>query len=117
MLLLIKLDFLIFLLSRAFMGAIFYCPLYFQMVKHYNATKAGIHLLPMVAGMLCGGIGGGLAVSKTGRYRPFIWGALIIYTTGIALLSLWDENSGLGVQVGFLFLVGLGLGGCMQNIV
>ncbi|KAG0078321.1 hypothetical protein BGZ90_005480 [Linnemannia elongata] len=101
----------------AFMGAIFYCPLYFQMVKHYNATKAGIHLLPMVAGMLVGGIGGGIAVSKTGRYRPFIWGALIIYTTGIALLSLWDESSGLGIQIGFLFLVGLGLGGCMQNIV
>ncbi|KAK5801395.1 major facilitator superfamily domain-containing protein [Linnemannia elongata] len=106
-----------FFVGGAFMGAIFYCPLYFQMVKHYNATKAGIHLLPMVAGMLVGGIGGGIAVSKTGRYRPFIWGALIIYTTGIALLSLWDENSGLGIQIGFLFLVGLGLGGCMQNIV
>ncbi|KAG0296672.1 hypothetical protein BGZ96_008842 [Linnemannia gamsii] len=106
-----------FFIGGAFMGAVFYCPLYFQMVKHFNATKAGIHLLPMVAGMLFGGIGGGVAVSKTGRYRPFIWGALVIYTTGMALLSLWDENSGLGVQIGFLFVVGLGLGGCMQNIV
>ncbi|KAF8939249.1 hypothetical protein BGZ47_008252 [Haplosporangium gracile] len=106
-----------FFIGGAFMGAVFYCPLYFQMVMHYNATKAGIHLLPMVAGMLFGGIGGGVAVSKTGRYRPFIWGALIIYTTGIALLSLWDENSGMGIQIGFLFVVGLGLGGCMQNIV
>ncbi|KAF9142268.1 hypothetical protein BG015_000987 [Linnemannia schmuckeri] len=106
-----------FFIGGAFMGAVFYCPLYFQMVMHYNATKAGIHLLPMVAGMLFGGIGGGVAVSKSGRYRPFIWGALVIYTTGIALLSLWDENSGMGVQIGFLFVVGLGLGGCMQNIV
>ncbi|KAF9911624.1 hypothetical protein EC991_002742 [Linnemannia zychae] len=106
-----------FFIGGAFMGAVFYCPLYFQMVRHYSATKAGLHLLPMVAGMLFGGIGGGIATSKTGRYRPFIWGALVIYTAGVALLSLWDENSGMGVQIGFLFLVGLGLGGCMQNIV
>ena len=98
------------------MGAIFYCPLYFQMVKHYNATKAGIHLLPMVAGMMIGGIGSGIATSKIGRYRPFIWGALVIFTAGVSLLSLWDETSGLGTQIGFLFLVGLGLGGCMQTI-
>ncbi|KAK3814774.1 MAG: major facilitator superfamily domain-containing protein [Linnemannia gamsii] len=106
-----------FFIGGAFMGAVFYCPLYFQMVRHYSATKAGIHLLPMVAGMLVGGIGGGISTSRSGRYRPFIWVALVIYTTGVALLSLWDENSGLGVQIGFLFLVGLGLGGCMQNIV
>ena len=99
------------------MGAIFYCPLYFQMVQHFNATKAGIHVLPMVAGMLLGSVGGGIGTSKTGHYRPIIWGALVIYTTGIALLSLWDETSGLGPQIGFLFLVGLGLGGCMQTTV
>ncbi|KAG0208307.1 hypothetical protein BGX33_006340 [Mortierella sp. NVP41] len=106
-----------FFIGGAFMGAIFYCPLYFQMVRHYNATKAGIHLLPMVAGMMFGGIGSGVATSKTGHYRPFIWGALVIYTAGVSLLSLWDETSGLGTQIGFLFLVGLGLGGCMQTIV
>ncbi|KAF9929812.1 hypothetical protein FBU30_001186 [Linnemannia zychae] len=106
-----------FFIGGAFMGAIFFVPLYFQMVKHFNATKAGLHLLPMVAGMLVGGVGGGVAVSKSGRYRPFIWCALVIYTIGIALLSLWDVTSGLGVQIGFLFIVGLGLGGCMQNTV
>lgn len=99
------------------MGAIFFCPLYFQLVMHDNATKAGLQLLPLVAGMLVAGIGSGVLISKTGRYRPYIWVALAIYTAGIALLSLWDEHSGLNVQIGFLFVVGLGLGGCMQSVV
>jgi fucose permease len=102
---------------RAFMGAIFFCPLYFQMVKHQNATNAGLQLLPLVGGMLVAGIGNGILISKTGRYRPFIWAALAIYVAGIALLSLWDETSRLNVQIGFLFIVGLGLGGSMQSVV
>ncbi|KAI7816949.1 major facilitator superfamily domain-containing protein [Gamsiella multidivaricata] len=106
-----------FFIGGAFMGAIFYCPLYFQLVMHDSATKAGLQLLPLVAGMLVAGIGSGVLISKTGRYRPYIWAALVIYIAGVALLSLWDEKSGLNVQIGFLFVVGLGLGGCMQSIV
>ncbi|KAF9109727.1 hypothetical protein BGX27_007261 [Mortierella sp. AM989] len=106
-----------FFIGGAFMGAIFFCPLYFQFVMHYSATKAGIQLLPLVAGMLVAGIGSGVLISKTGRYRPYIWVALVTYIAGVALLSLWDEESGLNVQIGFLFVVGLGLGGCMQSVV
>ncbi|KAF9358640.1 hypothetical protein BGX26_001269 [Mortierella sp. AD094] len=106
-----------FFIGGAFMGAIFYCPLYFQLAMHDSATKAGLQLLPLVAGMLVAGVGSGILISKTGHYRPFIWAALMIYTAGVALLSLWDEKSGLNVQIGFLFVVGLGLGGCMQSVV
>jgi len=63
------------------------------------------------------GIGTGILISKTGRYRPYIWVSLAIYTAGMALLSLWDEKSSLSVQLGFLFVVGLGLGGSMQSVV
>ncbi|KAF9185404.1 hypothetical protein BGZ51_001062 [Haplosporangium sp. Z 767] len=106
-----------FFIGGAFMGAIFFCPLYFQMVMHSSPTKAGLQLLPLVAGMMIGGIGNGILISKTGRYRPYIWVAMAIYIAGIALLSLWDETSGIGVQVGFLIVVGLGLGGTMQSVV
>ncbi|KAF9434551.1 hypothetical protein BGZ76_007811 [Entomortierella beljakovae] len=106
-----------FFIGGAFMGAIFYCPLYFQMVMHDSATKAGLQLLPLVGGMMVAGIGNGVMISKSGHYRPFIWIALVIYVVGMALLSLWDENSGLNVQIGFLFVVGLGLGGSMQSVV
>ncbi|KAF9405036.1 hypothetical protein BGZ94_003792 [Podila epigama] len=105
-----------FFVGAAFMGAIFYCPLYFQMVLHHNATKAGLQILPLVAGMLLGGVGNGILISKTGIYRPFIWVALAIYIVGMALLSLWDEKSTLGVHIGFLIVVGVGLGGSMQSV-
>ncbi|KAF9175172.1 hypothetical protein BGX21_007707 [Mortierella sp. AD011] len=104
-----------FFIGGSFMGTVFYCPLYFQLVKHESATKAGVQLLPLVAGMLVSSIGNGIMISKTGHYRPFIWGALSIYIAGISLVSLWDLESGLNVQIGFLFVVGLGLGGCMQS--
>jgi len=106
-----------FVCYRAFLGVIFYCPLYFQLVKHYSATRAGLQLLPLVGGMMIGGIGSGVLISKTGRYRPFIWTALAIYVVGVSLLSLWEENSKMNVQIGYLFVVGLGLGGCMQSVV
>ncbi|KAG0047279.1 hypothetical protein BGZ83_007648 [Gryganskiella cystojenkinii] len=106
-----------FFIGGAFMGAIFYCPLYFQLVKQYSATRAGLQLLPLVGGMMFGGIGNGVLISKTGRYRPFIWTALAVYVVGIALLSLWEIDSKMNVQIGFLFVVGLGLGGCMQSVV
>ncbi|KAF9906802.1 hypothetical protein BX616_000621, partial [Lobosporangium transversale] len=106
-----------FFIGGAFMGAIFFCPLYFQLVMHETATKAGLQLLPLVGGMMIAGIGSGVLISKTGRYRPYIWVALAIYIAGIALLTLWNEKSGLNVQIGFLFVVGIGLGGSMQSIV
>ncbi|KAG0004369.1 hypothetical protein BGZ79_009513 [Entomortierella chlamydospora] len=105
-----------FFIGGSFMGTVFYCPLYFQLVRHESATRAGIQLLPLVAGMLVSSIGNGIMISKTGHYRPFIWGALSIYIAGIALVSLWSLESGLNVQIGFLFVVGLGLGGCLQSI-
>ncbi|KAF9359965.1 hypothetical protein BGX34_008026 [Mortierella sp. NVP85] len=106
-----------FFIGGAFMGAIFFCPLYLQLVMHESATKAGLQLLPLVGGMMVAGIGTGVLISKTGRYRPYIWVSLVIYIAGMALLSLWDEKSSLSVQIGFLFIVGLGLGGSMQSVV
>ncbi|KAG0286498.1 hypothetical protein BGZ98_005055, partial [Dissophora globulifera] len=93
----------------------FYMPLYFQIVRQEGATTAGLETLPMIVGYVITSIGSGFMVSKWGRYRPFIWVGLALATTGTGLLTLIHEESSRGTQIGFLFIIGFGLGLAMQT--
>jgi len=46
-------------------------PLYLQIVKGASPTKAGLLILPMVAGMMAASLTSGQIISRTGRYKRF----------------------------------------------
>jgi len=96
-------------------GSITYLPLYFQVVKDTSATQSGIQMMPMMFGVIIGSIGSGIFISKTGRYNFFPMIGLALATIGMYLLSLLDLSSGLGPQIGYLFIAGLGIGLCIQS--
>lgn len=52
-------------------GANLYLPTFLQMSYGYSATVSGLLLVPMTIGMLGAGIGSGILVTKTGRYRVY----------------------------------------------
>ncbi|KAF9974255.1 hypothetical protein BGZ73_002400 [Actinomortierella ambigua] len=106
-----------FFMGGAFMGIIFYCPLYYQMVRGDTATTSGLKLIPMVFGLLIVSTVTGFATSKYGIYRPFIWGFMLIYIIGISLLSTWTIDSPLWQQLVYPFIVGAGIGGTMQSTI
>ncbi|KAG0281873.1 hypothetical protein BGZ95_007931 [Linnemannia exigua] len=105
-----------FFLGMGFFGVMFFMPLYFQIVRQESATAAGLEMLPLVGGLLISSISSGFMVSKWGQYRPFIWVGFILSTTGIGLLTLLKVDSNRGSQIGFMLIIGLGLGLCMQTM-
>ncbi|OAQ31158.1 MFS general substrate transporter [Linnemannia elongata AG-77] len=105
-----------FFLGTGFFGIMFFMPLYFQIVRQESATTAGLEMLPLVAGMMFSSISSGNMISRWGQYRPFIWAGFILATTGIGLLTLLQVDSNRGSQIGFMLIIGLGLGLCVQTV-
>jgi EmrB/QacA subfamily drug resistance transporter len=105
-----------FFMGMGFFGVMFFMPLYFQIVRQESATSAGLEMLPLVGGLLITSITSGIMVSKWGQYRPFIWIGFILSSVGIGLLTLLRVDSSRGSQIGFMLIIGLGLGLCMQTM-
>lgn len=104
-----------FLTGMAFLGVIFYSPIYFQVVKGASATASGLHLLPMVLGLVISSIASGAAMSKVKDYRIFIWVGTVMVSVGVGLCMLLDAESNMGEQIGFLLIVGFGIGLILQT--
>ncbi|KAG0050028.1 hypothetical protein BGZ83_005191 [Gryganskiella cystojenkinii] len=104
-----------FLTGMGFLGVIFYSPIYFQVVKGASATASGLHLLPMVLGLVLASIASGAVISKVKDYRVFIWTGTILMSVGIGLCMLLSAQSNMGQQIGFLLIVGAGIGLILQT--
>ncbi|CAG8465673.1 10607_t:CDS:2 [Ambispora leptoticha] len=104
-----------FFIGMAFYGFIYYLPLYFQAVRGYSATKAGLQLLPLVLGLVAFSTGSGFATSLSGRYHPWIIFGYGLTTISAGLLSTLNENSNRGEEIGYLLMAGAGLGCSMQT--
>jgi hypothetical protein len=61
--------------------------------------------------------GSGLVVHWVGRYRESILFGWIVWAVGLGLLSTLDKHSGLGKQIGYGILTGVGVGNTLQPYV
>ncbi|KAF8934593.1 hypothetical protein BGZ47_010297 [Haplosporangium gracile] len=104
-----------FLTGMSFLGVIFYAPIYFQVVKGVSATASGLHLLPMVLGLVFSSIASGVLMVKVGDYRYFVWLGTVLMSVGCGLCILFDAESGMGPQIGYLLIVGMGIGLILQT--
>ena len=90
---------------------------YMQLARGYSPTESGLMTFPIVIGSLVASVGVGQLVSRTGKWKPFVIGGAVIFVGGAFLLSTIHYNSS-AVLVGvYMFLMGLGMGTCMQNLV
>ncbi|KAG0367375.1 hypothetical protein BGX24_003265 [Mortierella sp. AD032] len=104
-----------FLTGMSFLGVIFYSPIYFQVVKGVSATASGLHLMPMVLGLVFSSITSGALMAKVGDYRYFVWLGTVMMSVGCGLCILFDAKSGMGSQIGYLLIVGMGIGLILQT--
>ncbi|GGL66525.1 MFS transporter [Streptomyces fumigatiscleroticus] len=103
-----------FIVGFAMLGAMTYLPSYLQYVDGDSATVSGVRTLPLVGGLLLASIFSGNTVSKTGRYRLFpIVGALVM-GCGLYLMSLMGPSTGVWLESLYMFVLGTGIGLCMQ---
>ncbi|MGY2704389.1 MULTISPECIES: MDR family MFS transporter [unclassified Nocardioides] len=104
------------IVGAAMFGGIMLLPLYMQIVHGASPTESGLLMLPMVVGMMAASIGSGQFISRTGHVRLFpIFGSAII-VTGLGLLSLCGADTPLGWVSAAMFVLGIGLGNCMQPL-
>lgn len=103
-----------FIVGFAMLGAMTFLPTYLQYVDGDSATVSGVRTLPMVVGLLIASIFSGNVVSKTGTYRIFpIVGALVM-ALGLFLLSLMGGDTSTWLESLYMFVLGTGIGLCMQ---
>jgi EmrB/QacA subfamily drug resistance transporter len=105
-------------LGAGMLGGLLLIPQYLQIVHGSSATVAGLQMLPLVAGIMVGARGSGVAISKTGRYRQFpLLGVGLMATALFGLSVVAGADTPYGVLVPFLALFGVGVGCTFQPVV
>ncbi|WP_407699905.1 MDR family MFS transporter [Streptomyces liliiviolaceus] len=106
-----------FVVGFAMFGAMTYLPTFLQVVQGVSPTMSGVHMLPMVAGLLVSSTVSGQIVSRTGRWKVFPIAGTAVTALGLLLLHRLDVDSSTA-EMSLSFLVfGLGLGLVMQVLV
>ncbi|TQB69663.1 hypothetical protein MPDQ_001572 [Monascus purpureus] len=97
-----------------FLVQVYYIPTFYQLVFGYSTVKAGALLLPITLMQTISSTLSGLVVHWVGRYRECILFGWVIWAVGLGLISTLDQSSGLGKQIGYGILTGLGVGNTLQ---
>ncbi len=106
-----------FIVGFAMFGALTYLPTFLQVVHGISPTLSGVHMLPMVAGMLLSSTGSGQIVSRTGRWKVFPVAGTAVTAVGLLLLHQLDTQSSTALMSAYFFVFGLGLGLVMQVLI
>ena len=99
-----------FLAAIGFFGAIIFLPRWLQFVQNVSPTDSGLQILPLMAGVILSSIGAGLLVSRTGRYKWILSGALLVMSVGILLFTGLRATTDLQLLWLWMFVAGIGVG-------
>ncbi|MFV0130114.1 DHA2 family efflux MFS transporter permease subunit [Streptomyces sp. HMX112] len=106
-----------FIIGFAMFGAMTYLPTFLQVVQGVTPTMSGVHMLPMVLGMLLTSTASGQIVSRTGRWKVFPITGTAVTAVGLVLLHRMTETSSTWQMSLYFFVFGAGLGLVMQVLV
>lgn len=104
-----------FFVGMMMFGVLIYVPVFAQGVLGVDATVSGLVLMPMNIGQILMGIAVGLLITRTGRYKEFMIGGVLLLALGQYLLTRLGWESGpwdIALAVG---LFGVGLGSVLQQ--
>ncbi|MEU7278172.1 MDR family MFS transporter [Streptomyces sp. NPDC045431] len=103
-----------FIVGFAMLGAMIFLPSYLQYVDGDSATVSGVRTLPLVIGLLIASVYSGNVTGKTGRYRVFPIVGSLVMGVGLYLLSLMGRGTDAWLESLYMFVLGVGIGLCMQ---
>jgi EmrB/QacA subfamily drug resistance transporter len=100
-----------FVLGAGFLSAVVFLPLFMVNVAGVSATRAGLTMTPLTLGMVAGSVLGGRAVTRLGRYKGLMLGALALLFAGFTLMAFTIQpTSTQGELTLKMILLGLGMG-------
>lgn len=106
-----------FIVGFAMFGAMVYLPTFLQIVRGVSPTMSGVHMLPMVFGLLIASTVSGQIVSRTGRWKVFPIAGTGVTAVGLLLLHQLERTSSDWQMGASFFVFGAGLGLVMQVLV
>jgi EmrB/QacA subfamily drug resistance transporter len=99
-------------------GGILLLPQYLQIVHGSSATVAGLQMIPLVAGIMAGAMGSGIAISRTGKYKVFpLVGIALMVIALVSMSFIVEADTSVWTLVPFMVLLGLGLGFNFQPVI
>ena len=101
----------------AMFGSTTFLGQYFQLARGFTPTEAGLLMLPMIAGNLLGSVGSGLLITRFGKWKRYLVIGTILVIVGTGLAGTIDHETEMLLVSLFIFVLGVGMGLLMQNLV
>ena len=101
----------------AMFGSTVFLGQYLQISRGYSPTAAGLLTVPMVAGLLLSSTVSGILITRTGKWKRFLVSGSILVVGGFGMLATVDHATNMVALGAFLFVLGVGIGMTMQNLV
>ncbi|MET8715858.1 MFS transporter [Streptomyces sp. NPDC004735] len=99
-----------------FAGTVFFSQ-YFQLARDKSPTMSGVMTIPMIAGLFLSSTVSGQIITKTGRWKAWLVSGGFLLTAGLGLLGTIRYDTEYWHIAIFMFVMGLGIGMMMQNLV
>ncbi|MBV7245663.1 MFS transporter [Streptomyces sp. MW-W600-10] len=99
-----------------FAGTVFFSQ-YFQLARGKSPTMSGVMTIPMIAGLFLSSTVSGQVITKTGRWKAWLVSGGFLVTAGLGLLGTIRYDTPYWHVAIFMFVMGLGIGMMMQNLV
>lgn len=100
-----------FVLGSSFLAGPVFLPLFLVNVVGVSATRAGISMMPLTAGIVIASGLSGQVATRLGRYRPVILSALAFLVVAFAVMAFTlTPESTLGEVSVKMALIGIGMG-------
>ena len=105
------------LISFAMYAIVLFLPLLFQMIYGYSATESGALLIPLLLGMVIGGVVAGRTLSVTNdHYRIQALVCCTLTVIGLGLMITVEQSSSIFWSQTYIVIAGLGLGGIIATL-
>ncbi|MFC8227676.1 MFS transporter [Streptomyces sp. NPDC057287] len=99
-----------------FAGTVFFSQ-YFQLARDKSPTMSGVMTIPMIAGLFLSSTVSGQIITKTGRWKAWLVSGGFLLTAGLGMLGTIRYDTEYWQIAIFMFVMGLGIGMMMQNLV
>ncbi|MFI0876455.1 MFS transporter [Streptomyces parvus] len=99
-----------------FAGTVFFSQ-YFQLARGKSPTMSGVMTIPMITGLFLSSTISGQVITKTGRWKAWLVTGGFLVTAGLGLLGTIRYDTPYWHVAVFMFVMGLGIGMMMQNLV
>lgn len=99
-----------------FAGTVFFSQ-YFQLARDKSPTMSGVMTIPMITGLFLSSTISGQIITKTGRWKAWLVSGGFLVTAGLGMLGTIRYDTEYWHIAVFMFVMGLGIGMMMQNLV